>query len=72
MEEKQIKVVHVHFKETGIDDYLGSLSVLYDYYSKDDIGYTLRSLQSLKIAEGIPFENDKIRINIARLKRKKK
>jgi len=72
MEEKQIKVVHLHFKETNKDDYLGSLSVIYDYYTKEDIGYTLRSLQGLKIEEGLPFENEKVKINIARLKRKKK
>jgi len=72
MEERQIKVVHLHFKDTGKDDYFGSLSVIYDYYKSEDIGYTLRSLQSFKITEDMPLETEKVRIIVSRLKRKKK
>lgn len=70
MENQQRKIVHVFFKSTEVNEYFGSLSAIYDYYSKEDIGYTLSTLRAFKIAEDNPFENDYVRIIISRLKQK--
>lgn len=72
MVEKQIKVILVRIKSTGKEDVFGSLSAIYDEYSSDDIGYTLRSLQGFKIDEANRFENEKVEIKVFRLKTKKR
>lgn len=72
MVEKLIKVILVRFKATGHEDVFGSFTAIYDEYSSDDIGYTLRSLQGFRIDEDKPFENDKVVIKIFRLKQRKR
>lgn len=72
MENKEKKVVYVNIKSKGEENCFGSISAIYDYYTSDDIGYTLRTLHSFKINEERSFENDKIRIKVFRLKQKKR
>lgn len=72
MIEKQIKVILVRIKSTGKEDVFGSFTAIYDEYTSNDIGYTLRSLQAFKIDEDKPFENDKVEIKVFRLKTKKR
>lgn len=72
MEKQLRKIVHVHFKATSIDEFFGSISGIYDYYGKEDIGYTLRSLQDFNIGPDKPFENDKVIIKVSWLKQKTK
>lgn len=72
MVEKQTKVILVRIKSTGKEDVFGSFTAIYDEYSSEDIGYTLRSLQGFKIDEDNPFETDKVTIKIFRLKQRKR
>lgn len=69
---KAKKIVHVHFKLSGEDEYFGSFSAIYDNHTKEDIGYTLGSLMNLRISEDNPFENNKVIIKVSWLKQKKK
>lgn len=72
MENKEKKVVYVNIKNKREENCFGSISAIYDYYTSDDIGYTMRTLQSFRINEDKEFENDKIRIKVFRLKQKKR
>lgn len=72
MVEKQIRIVYVRFKESGIEECFGSFTAIFNYHTSEDIGYALRSLQRFKIDENNAFENDKVVIKIFRLKSKKR
>ena len=66
------KIVHVHFKETTVDEFFGSISGIYEFYGKEDIGYALRTLQEFNIGPDNPFENEKVIIKVSWLKQKTK
>lgn len=72
MAKEEKKVVYVKLKSKNEENCFGSISAIYDHYTSEDIGYTLRTLQTFKINEENEFENDKIRIKVFRLKQKKR
>lgn len=51
------KIIHVHFKDDGHDEYFGSLTAIYQTHGVGDIGVTLQTLWNNHIGPSNPYEN---------------
>lgn len=63
---KTTPAIKVTFKETGHTDYFGSVAAIYECYTRDDLGITLRSLWQHKL----PYENRLVTIERIEIRRK--
>ena len=58
-------IYKLHFFEPNKgkrDHYFTSLAAIYTVFLPEDIGCKVSNLWNLKVAEGVPYENDKCRI----------
>lgn len=63
---KTTPAIVVTFKETGHTDYFGSLAAIYECYSREQLGITLKSLWQYKL----PYENKRVRIDRIEIRHK--
>ena len=63
---KATPAICVTFKETGHTDYFGSVAAIYECYTRDDLGITLKSLWQHKL----PYENRMVSIERIEIRRK--
>lgn len=59
---RRIKVIHVHFKKTGLHIYYGSISAIYKNYSKQDMGISRNALYREYLPVNGEYENEKIKL----------
>jgi hypothetical protein len=65
--DKQLKVIHLHVKETNKHYYFGSLQALCDMFDKQTIGIVYTSLKKVKLKEKGIYENNKCIIRQGKL-----
>lgn len=63
---KTTPAIKVTFKETGHTDYFGSVAAIYECYTRDDLGITLRSLWQ----RPLPYQNKRVWIQRIEIKHK--
>nr|DAL02885.1 MAG TPA: hypothetical protein [Caudoviricetes sp.] len=61
------KIVHVHFKESNMDDYFSSIKAIYQNYADADLGLQYRSLVNALHDSGV-YENKRIIVRIGKIK----
>lgn len=54
------KIIHVHFKVTGVDEYFGSLAAVFQVHDEDNIGVKKQSLYNYRITPEKPYENKNV------------
>lgn len=65
--DKQLKVIHLHVKETNKHYYFGSIKALCDAFDKSIIGVVYSSLRAVKLHEKGIYENNKCVIRQGKL-----
>lgn len=60
-------IVHIHFKDTGIDDYFSSIKAVYKYHDTADIGLQYRSLVNALHDTNV-YENKRVIIKRGKIK----
>ena len=58
--DKQLKVIHLHVKETNKHYYFGSLSSIYYHFDTEQIGITHGSLKTRRLKQNGMYENKKV------------
>lgn len=64
------KIIHVHFKDSGRDEYFGSLAAIYQVHTNIEIGATLQTLWNNRIGPTRPYENRSVVIKEGTIVRK--
>jgi hypothetical protein len=64
--KRELKVIHVHFKQTDTHDYFGSIVAVYESYSHEELGIRYNTLKNYKL----PYENKKVVVRQGVLKTK--
>lgn len=61
------KVVHIHFNDTGIDDYFSSIKAVFQHYTHADIGLQYRSLVNALHDTGV-YNNKRVTVKVGKIK----
>lgn len=61
------KIVHIHFNDTGFDDYFSSIKAVFKYYTTADIGLQYRSLVNALHDTGV-YTNKRVTVKVGKIK----
>lgn len=64
------KIIHIHFKADGSDEYFGSIAAIYQEHTPDQIGAKYQTLANFRIGPGRPYENGSVIIREGTIIRK--
>lgn len=67
--DKPRQVIHLYFSESDEHHYYGSLSALYEHFTRDQLGVAVQTLYNQWKDE--PYRNEKVIIRKGRLVQKK-
>ena len=64
------KVIHVHFKADGSDEYFGSKAAVFQAHTPEEIGVKYDTIANIVIDQAHPYENKAVVIKVGPLIRK--
>lgn len=66
----KVKVYDVEFKRDGTHHYFGSQAAIFEWFTRLDIGISLKSLRNTYDLSKAPYENKRVIIRLGELHRK--
>lgn len=56
------KIIHVHFNDTGVDEYFGSLAAIFQVHTEEEIGVWINTLYNFRIGPDNPYHGKRVTI----------